>query len=137
MKIKSIIAAAALMTVSSAFAATTNITLVQDPLKSTDYTGYFGLSHTGAFTDTFTFSPSLNSSLVSAVLSSIGFTKSTNLDFTSVKINGIALDIVNGAVDTATTPSLLALHGPLTLVVSGQAHDLNPGSFNASITDCP
>ena len=133
MKIKSIIAAATLaLAASSSFAANTVVNLVQDPLSPSDYTGGFSISHTGAFTDTFTFTPSFNSSIVSAVLTSIGFNNVTNIDFTSVTINGYSLDIVNGVVDTASTPAELSILGPLTLIVSGKPSALNTPSFNAS-----
>lgn len=132
MNIKSIIAAAALtLAASSAFAGTFVIELKQDPKSAVDYTGGFTNSHTSAFTDTFTFTPTFGSSTVSAVLNSIGFNKVTNLDFTSVTINGHALDIVNGVVDTASTPSELSLVGALTLIVSGKPHEAS-SSFNAS-----
>ncbi|MYN29063.1 FxDxF family PEP-CTERM protein [Duganella levis] len=133
MKIKSILAAAALTIVaSSAFATNTVVTLVQDPVNAAKYTGGFNISHTSAFTDTFTFSPSFQSSTVSTVLTSIGFDKVTNIDFTSVKLNGVALSITNGVVDVAQTLTQLNLTGPLTLVVSGKAGVANTPNFNAS-----
>ncbi len=133
MKIKSIIAAAALtLAASSAFATVTNVTLVQDPVNVHDYTGGFNISHTSAFTDTFTFSPSFNSSLVSSLVQSIGFTKSTDIDFTSVTLNGHALSLTHGNVDLAQTVSQLHLYGPLTLIVSGKAADPKVTTFNAS-----
>lgn len=118
MKIKSFIAAAALMVAASSSFATT-INLVQDSVNPLNYTGGFNVTHSGAFTDTFTFSPSFSSSVVSAVLTSIGFTTVTDINFTAVSINGQALNIVNGLVDTATTLTQLNLTGPLTLSVSG------------------
>jgi hypothetical protein len=118
MKIKSFIAAAALMLAAGSSFATT-INLVQDSVNPLNYTGGFNVTHSGSFTDTFTFSPTFSSSVVSAVLTSIGFTAVTNINFTSVSINGQALNIVNGVVDTATTLTQLNLTGPLTLSVSG------------------
>jgi hypothetical protein len=133
MKIKSILAAAALTLVaSSAFATNTVVNLVQDPTSPYDYTGGFNISHTSAFTDTFTFSPNFGNSLVSAVVQSIGFNKTTDIDFTSVTLNGHALDLINGNIDTAQTLSQLSLNGPLTLVVSGKSHYAGVTSFNAS-----
>src|SRR5699024_6795942 len=84
------------------------------------YTGGFTVTHSsGSLTDTFTFSPTLPSSVVSAVLTSIGFNAVTNINFSSVTLNGVALNVVNGVVDTATTISELHLTGPLTLSVAG------------------
>jgi hypothetical protein len=120
MKIKSFIAAAALtLAASSSFAATVNLT--QDAVNHNKYTGGFTVTHNADFTDVFTFSPSLTSSLVSASLISIGFTPADDIKFTSVTLNGYALNIVNGIVDTAVTASQLHLSGPLTLTVIGES----------------
>lgn len=116
--IKSFVVAAALMVASSAFAVT-NVNLTQNPNNSSQYTGGFTVTHSGAFSDTFTFSPTLASSIVSASLISIGFTNVDNIDFTSVSLNGHALTISNGVFDTALTGSQLNLNGPLTLIVNG------------------
>jgi hypothetical protein len=133
MKIKSFIAAAALtLAASSAFADTTVVALTQDPANVYNYTGGFNISHTSAFTDTFTFTPSFANSTVDAVLTSIGFTKVTNIDFTSVTLNGQALNITNGQVDIAQTLTRLSLTGPLTLIVSGKAGTAGTTDFNAS-----
>jgi hypothetical protein len=117
--IKSFVAAAALMVAaSSAFATTVDLT--QNPLNPLEYTGGFTVTHTtGSFTDTFTFSPTLPSSIVSAVLTSIGFNAVTNINFSTVTLNGVGLNVVNGVVDTATTLNELNLTGPLTMIVSG------------------
>jgi hypothetical protein len=118
--IKSFVAAAALMAAaSSAFATATVVNLTQSASNPLDYTGGFNLVHNGAFTDTFTFTPVFSSSLVSAVLTSIGFTSVTDINFTSVKLNGVSLNIVNGLVDSASTLTQLNISGPLSLVVSG------------------
>jgi len=119
MKIKSLIAATVLSLAASASFAATTVNLTQDAVNTNKYTGGFTVTHTGAFTDTFTFSPTLPSSVVSASLISIGFSNADNIDFTSVTLNGYALKIVNGIVDTAITSSQLNLTGPLTLSVSG------------------
>jgi hypothetical protein len=119
MKIKSFVAAAVLSLAASASFAATTVTLTQDAVNANKYTGGFTVTHTNAFTDTFNFTPVLPSSVVSASLISIGFTNPDNIDFTSVTLNGFALKVVNGIVDTAITSSQLNLTGPLTLVVSG------------------
>lgn len=137
MKIKSLIAAAALtLAASSSFAATT-VTLTQDALNPNKYTGGFYVTHSSAFTDTFEFSPTLSSSLVSASLISIGFTPAADIKFTSVTLNGYALSIVNGVVDTAVTASQLNLTGPLTLVVSGLSGSNASYSGTINVTAVP
>ncbi|MYM74166.1 PEP-CTERM sorting domain-containing protein [Duganella sp. FT134W] len=117
MKIKSFIAAAALVVAAIPSFATT-ITLTQSPTNSANYTGGFNISHTAAFTDTYTFLPVLPSSSVTASLISIGLA-SQNINFTNVTLNGRKLDLVNGFVDTAVTSDEWKLFGPLTLIVSG------------------
>jgi hypothetical protein len=118
--IKSFVAAAALMVAASSAFAVTTVDLTQNPLNPLEYTGGFNVTHSsGSFTDTFQFSPTLPSSVVSAVLTSIGFNSVTNINFSTVTLNGVGLNVVNGVVDTATTISELHLTGPLTLVVSG------------------
>jgi hypothetical protein len=136
MKIKSFIAAAVLSLAASASFATT-VTLTQDITNPAKFTGGFTVTHTGAFSDTFTFSPTLPSSLVSASLISIGFTPADNINFTSVKLNGFALDIVNGVVDTAITAAQLNLTGPLTLSVIGTSGSNASYSGTINVTAVP
>jgi hypothetical protein len=89
------------------------------------YTADFGATHSAAnktpvsFTDTFTFSPDVSLSLVDALLHNSGFSKVLNIDFTSVTLNGYALNIQNGVFDYAFTEQQLSLQGALVLSVSG------------------
>lgn len=121
MKIKSLLAVAVLtLAAGSSFAE--NITLIQDKVDTTKYSGVFGATHSAQFTDTFTFSPTLSSSLVSSSLQSIGFTAAADIDFTSVTLNGIALTLNRvGPLDYAFTSAPFPLTGALTLIVSGKS----------------
>lgn len=83
----------------------------------------FGVTHlqAGAFTDTFTFT-GISAGTLTASLLTFGFTPNTDLNFTSVSLNGIdftvgasgALELVSGGPHVVTT-------GPLTLTVKGIA----------------
>lgn len=118
MKTKFLAVAAFLaISVGNAFAAPVNITLT--PGANGKYTGFFGSSHTAAFDDTYTFSPTLSSSTVDALVTSLGFTTQTNIDFTHADLNGHALTILNGTIDYALTAVPIALSGPLTLHLVG------------------
>jgi hypothetical protein len=102
--------------IGSAYAETITLTAGADG----SYTGYFGASHTaGSFTDEYVFTPSVGTSLVDALISSSGFSKVTNIDFTSATLNGKALEITNGTFDFAYTASQLPLSGSLSLIISG------------------
>jgi hypothetical protein len=128
MKIKHIVASALMFgCMSAAFAE--SVTLTAD--KDGKYTGYFGASHSEAFTDTYTFTPSFGQTSVSSILSSIGLTTASDIDFTSVTLNGIALTLVNGVSETAYTSSLLNLTGPLTLIVAGTSG--SSASYSGSV----
>jgi hypothetical protein len=78
----------------------------------------------------------VGTSLVSASLISIGLA-SHNINFTSVTLNGQALDIINGYVDTAATSADLLLHGVLTLVVSGTSGSNASYSGTINVTAVP
>jgi hypothetical protein len=118
---KKAIAAVALLiaSVSSAFAATT-VTLT--PGVTGVYTGFFGASHTaGAFTDVYNFTPSLGGTWVDSLITSIGFTPASDINFTLADLNGSSLIIQNGLLDAAYTPAPFQLSGPLTLTISGMS----------------
>ena len=83
------------------------------------YTGTFSAIHDAAFTDTYTFLPVFDASTVDASVISIGFLPVSDITFTSVTLNGVALTLASGAVDVAYTSSPFPMTGPLTLVVSG------------------
>ncbi len=121
MKVKLLVASLALAFCSSAATAanfTQSITLVGD-------TTNFGQSHVGtagSFTDTYTFSGVTGEFNVNLGLFSFGFSAAQNIDFTSVFLNGTALDISNtGPLSTANSPSNLLANSPFTLVVNGVA----------------
>jgi opacity protein-like surface antigen len=88
------------------------------------YTGGFNVTHSsaGAFTDEFSIMPEFSSSLVSAVLSTIGFQPTQNITFTSVTLNGIELQLDSTQPGVlAYTPWEFALNGPITLTVVGSS----------------
>lgn len=107
-----------MFSMASAWAATT-ITLTEGPPGQ--YTGGWDVTHTsGAFTDTYNFLPQLPTVEVSTILSTIGFTATEDINFTSVTLNGHLLTLAtDGAAEYAYTAGPLVLNGPLTLVVSG------------------
>ncbi len=73
----------------------------------------------GAFSDTYTFSVALPGRL-SATVSSILSSQISNVDFTSVTLNGIDFDILaSGAVEFRQILNLAAGTNPQTLIVSG------------------
>lgn len=111
------VTAALMLSMASASAATT-ISLTEGPPGQ--YTGGWNVTHSGAFTDTYYFLPQLPSSIVSSVLSTIGFTATEDINFTSVTLNGHLLTLASdGQADFAYTSAPLWLSGPLTLVVAG------------------
>ena len=111
------VAAIALIFFTAGGAMATTITLESN--GAGHYTGTFGAVHSAAFTDTYTFLPVFDSESVDSALISIGFIPTSDINFTSVILNGISLTITNGAIDTAVTGFPFLLSGPLTLIVSG------------------
>ncbi len=126
-----------MFSMAGAMAATTiNLT----PGPNGNYTGGWNVTHSGAFTDTYNFLPELGWSAVSSVLSTIGFKASEDINFTSVKLNGISLTLASdGAVDYAYTASPLQLSGPLTLVVVGTSGEnaSYSGTLNVAVVPEP
>jgi hypothetical protein len=121
MKIKRLsVALAFALSSATAMAAnyTQNITITGD-------TADFGQAHVGtagAFTDTFNFTGITGAFNVNLFISSFGLSTAQNIDFTSVFLNGNALDISNvGFLSTASTPVDLLINNPFTLVVNGIA----------------
>lgn len=131
------VTAALMFSMAGALAATTiNLT----PGPNGHYTGGWDVTHSGDFTDTYYFLPELPSVEVSAVLSTIGFKASEDINFTSVTLNGHLLTLASdGPVDYAYTSSLLYLTGPLTLVVVGTSGDnaSYSGTFNMAVVPEP
>jgi len=98
----------------------------------------FDVSHTAAFTDTLTFAlpGGLTSAEVSFSAFSIGL-GAHNIDFISAALNGVALVVRNGYVDTIDLPSPLTLTGPLTLVIRGTSGSLGHYYGALVITSVP
>jgi hypothetical protein len=73
-----------------------------------------------SFTDQFTFTGT-GSYLVGVVLTTIGYTTQTNINFTSVTLNGNALTLTGPNIyESAYTPLPLSfINGPVVLVVKG------------------
>jgi hypothetical protein len=119
----------------AAHATTVNLTGSGD-----HYTGGFTVTHSGDFTDTFTFSPTFPSSWVSASLITIGFEASENIDFGVVTLNGNLLSHTSdGPKDVVYTAEQLLLSGPLTLVVNGfsGSNATYSGTFNLTVVPEP
>jgi hypothetical protein len=129
--------AALMFSMASALAATT-VTLTEGPPGQ--YTGGWNVTHSGDFTDTYHFLPELPWIEVSTVLSTIGFTATEDINFSSVTLNGHLLTLASdGPVDYAYTAGPLVLSGPLTLVVVGTSgsNASYSGTFNMSVVPEP
>jgi hypothetical protein len=97
------------------------------------FTASFGVTHHvgGAFTDTFTFSPSVGPSFVDGSLVTIGFNWKQNIDFTSADLNGNPLSLSpNGAIEggglfpvSASGILVLTVHG-----IAGNGRDVPVGA---------
>jgi hypothetical protein len=121
MKIRLLLAAIALAFSSATASAanfTQNITITGDAAS-------FGQAHVGtagAFTDTYFFTGITGAYNVNLALFSFGINAAQNIDFTSVFLNGNALDVSNvGFLSTAATPTDILTNSPFTLVVNGVA----------------
>jgi hypothetical protein len=100
MKIKPLILATALAL--SGFAATSSyaadyVVDLGAPSAQGEYSAFFGNTFhiAGAFMDTFTFTPSVTG-MAAGSLTTIGFTKSSDLDFTGATLNGVAFTLGGG-----------------------------------------
>jgi hypothetical protein len=99
------------------------------PVEEGEQAAVFGIVHTsaGLFTDTFNFVSASNSGEVTASLGTLGFTKSTDIDFLSATLNGLAFDFLKfnllGVLESSEAAwfSDDALAGPFQLIVSGRA----------------
>jgi hypothetical protein len=82
-----------------------------------------GQSHSGTagiFTDTYSFTGITGAYSINLALFSFGTSAAQNIDFTSVFLNGNALDISNlGFFSIASTPTDILTSNPFTLVVNG------------------
>lgn len=121
------LACAALFALGAAAAHAEDLTQTVDLVPNADtpgaYSAAFGATHefAGMFTDTITFSGAAEGQ-VSASLITIGFLPGTDINLSSVTLNGLPLAIQGGgtSVEVASLP-LSAFSGPLTLVVMGTA----------------
>lgn len=117
MKLHSIVLAAALATTAgAASAANYVIDLKGGPVTWSSDIDVF--AQAGAFSDTFTFT-NYTAAAGSATVGLINVSNLvTDIDFTSVTLNGVNALIDNGFVSTANLGNV-AVSGPLTLVVNG------------------
>jgi len=101
---------------------TIDVPLIPNPSIAGAYSAAWGATHleAGAFTDTITFSGSTGG-IFDGSLVTIGFAPSTDIDFTSLTINGQAYQVTSsGAVELATfKPEWMS--APLVLSVGGIA----------------
>ena len=115
-------ALAALAGVASADDQNVNVTWVADADSSNTFSAAWGITHlaAGAFTDTITFSESIGGTFASSLVT-VGFLDQTNIDFTSVSVNGQTFTLgANGPIETPYfQPS--TVDGPLVLTVKGVA----------------
>ena len=106
-----------------------NTTVQLGPVDEGEQAAVFGIVHTsaGLFTDTFNFATASNSGEVTASLGTIGFTKSTDIDFISATLNGLAFDFIKLNLARVVESSEAAwfsddaLTGPYQLIVTGRA----------------
>jgi hypothetical protein len=135
MKIKPLVLAAALaLSAASVYAENQTLDIpLTGPSPTGAYTAGFEVQHiaAGAFEDTFTFTPSVGG-LIKGSLVTTGALPSTNINFISGSINGIAFDFGgNGINEFGFTPVAFAA-GPVILKLFGIAGpDLAPGTSMA------
>lgn len=124
MKWKSLFFAAVLaFSTSSVWADVITVPLQQ---KGLTWTANYGASHTGAFTDTFIFTPSSVSGITDTAFFNVFYSSDFAITFSSATLNGVALTFASGTFpslpgSSATVAGLLptALDGAITLVVNG------------------
>jgi hypothetical protein len=121
---------AALAGVASADDQNINVNWVADADSATNFSAAWGITHlvAGAFTDTITFSDGIGGTFASSLVT-VGFMDQSNIDFTSVSVNGQTFTLgTTGPIETPYfEPSVVA--GPLVLTVTGiAAPNLNAGS---------
>jgi hypothetical protein len=105
-----------------------------------NYTGGFTATHTTDFVDTWTFGP-LPAGLADASVINISFEDATDINFTEATLNGLALQITNGApVATAITLSqIFSAGGTNTLIIKGLAgsNASYSGTVNYTVSPVP
>ena len=90
------------------------------------FSGHYGATHleSGNFTDTFYFQTNNTSSFVDASLITIGFSDSSDIDFTSVSLNGQSFQLTDeGNFEYAVLPRT-QISGDLVLTVTGQVGNI-------------
>ncbi|MGS0754052.1 FxDxF family PEP-CTERM protein [Roseateles sp. GG27B] len=130
MKIRAVFSAALLaFSATTAFAApvATQVNLVAGANGS--QSAMFDTTHltAGLFTDTFYFADAATMALVNGGLSTIGVTATSNIDFITATLNGIAFDFTKtvkyGVIDAKEVGKFTNqdLFAPFTLIVNGRA----------------
>lgn len=116
------VALSALAGIASADDQNINVTFVPDPDSPTAFSAAWGITHlaAGAFTDTITFDAGVSGTFASSLVT-VGFMDQTNIDFTSVSVNGQTFTL--GATGPIETPYFQpsVVDGPLVLKVMGVA----------------
>lgn len=99
-----------------------SVSLLADPDAATSFSAGWGITHleAGAFTDTITFTDNVSGTFASSLVT-VGFQDQSNINFTSVSINGQSFTLgANGPIETPYfSPTDIA--GPLVLTVTGIA----------------
>lgn len=125
MKLSHAVAAAALAALAGAAAAddqNIDVTFVADADSANAFSAAWGVTHqaAGAFTDTITFADGADGTFASSLVT-IGFMDQSNIDFTSVSMNGQTFTLgANGPIETPYFEPA-AVTGPLVLTVTGIA----------------
>ena len=130
-------AALAVSMLAAAPAANAAVTVTLPPAASDGtISGEFGQSGigAGAFSETFQFSFPV-AGLASTGVTSIRVSDATNIDFTSVTLNGKAFNIVNGFFDIATLENWPVAAGLQTLYVAGTSG--GNGSYSVDLSFAP
>jgi hypothetical protein len=127
---------AALMFAMANASAITTVTLTGG---NGQFTGTFGMIHsTGGFTDEYEILPTFPSTLVSSILSTIGFQAGQEISFSKVLLNGVELQLVNNNPGLlAFTPADFPLNGPITLTVIGTSGSNASYSGTMNLTVVP
>ena len=123
------IIASAAMAISAPAIAAETIVLTGTP---TAKSGFFGNTPAiGLFTDEYEFTIDTSSN-ISVLISSIGITNATNIDFYSAFLNGQALNISNDGFSLAFNPTPFNFGaGPISLVLSGE--QFGEGSYSGVV----
>lgn len=125
MKLRNLAAAGALSVLAGvALADDQNVTVdfVADADSSANFSAGWGITHlaAGAFNDTITFTEGIGGTFASSLVT-VGFADTTNIDFTSVSVNGQSFTMgANGMIETPYFEPDTVM-GPLVMTVTGIA----------------